>query len=505
MNFEYIIVQAGGLGSRLEHLTKNRSKAMVPVNNAPILFHLFRKYPKKKFIIIGDYKFEEFSNYLSCFAPVDYILIQSIEKGNVSGLDQSLGYLPEQSPFMIIWSDLILSEDFETDSLKNGCYVGVSDRFTCSWSFSDGVLEKKSTTQTGVAGCFLFDCKTKLQNLPKGGSFTKYLKQSDLDLQHFSMESTKEVGSLEGISELEKDYQHRCRPYNSIEMGETQVVKRGLTPEANTLIDREIVWFDAVKKCGFTGIPQVISLDPLTTERIYGENLFLTPLSDPEKKETITRLCEKLDNLHHLQTGEVNYFDLQKEYEQKTLDRLVGIAPSIPFHHQKEIKINGKLCRNILMDRTYFRHLIDRIMVPSEFGLLHGDCTFTNSLINGDGDIFFIDPRGYFGNTPLIGDVYYDWAKIYYSIVGRFDQFNVKRFSLEIGENEVNFSINPSGWEGFTDYFLSLIPNCNLYRLKLIHGIVWLSLASHCWEDFDSMCLAYYHGLYLLHGLEEEK
>ncbi len=504
MNFNYIIVQAGGLGSRLEHLTKNRSKAMVPVNNAPILFHLFRKYPRKKFILIGDYKYEEFSNYLSCFAPVDYILLQSLEKGNVSGLDRALECIPERSPFLVIWSDLILSDDFDTESLKDGCYVGVSDRFPCSWSFSDGVLEKTPTTQTGVAGCFLFDCKTKLKNLPKGGSFTKYLKESNLNLQTFSMASTQEVGSLEGIRALEKDYQHRCRPYNAIEMGETAVVKRGLTPEAELLIQREIVWFDAVKAHNFTGIPQVISLNPLTTQRIFGENLFLTNLSATEKKETIIRLVDKLDHLHQLQTGEMNYFDLQKEYEQKTLDRLVKIAPSIPFFNQKEIKIKGKLCKNILVDRPFFRQLLATLMTPCQFGLLHGDCTFTNTLINENGEIFFIDPRGYFGNTPLIGDVTYDWAKMYYSIQGGFDQFNVKGFSLDIGENQVDFSINPSGWEEFTPYFLSLIPNCDLHRLKLVHGIIWLSLASHCWEDFDSMCLAFYNGLYLLHTLEEE-
>lgn len=45
---EYIIVQAGGKGTRMEHLTANKPKALVPVNNLPMLFHLFRKYPDKK-------------------------------------------------------------------------------------------------------------------------------------------------------------------------------------------------------------------------------------------------------------------------------------------------------------------------------------------------------------------------------------------------------------------------------------------------------------------------
>ena len=44
MKTDYIIIQAGGLGTRLEHLTRNRPKAIVPVNNLPIIFHLFQKY-----------------------------------------------------------------------------------------------------------------------------------------------------------------------------------------------------------------------------------------------------------------------------------------------------------------------------------------------------------------------------------------------------------------------------------------------------------------------------
>ena len=37
---EYIIVQAGGKGTRLEYLTKNKPKALVPIDNLPMLFFM---------------------------------------------------------------------------------------------------------------------------------------------------------------------------------------------------------------------------------------------------------------------------------------------------------------------------------------------------------------------------------------------------------------------------------------------------------------------------------
>ena len=68
MKCEYIIVQAGGKGTRMEYLTADKPKALVPVGNLPMLFHLFRKYPDKKFIIIGDYKIDVLKKYLRAFA-----------------------------------------------------------------------------------------------------------------------------------------------------------------------------------------------------------------------------------------------------------------------------------------------------------------------------------------------------------------------------------------------------------------------------------------------------
>lgn len=69
MDLKYIVVQAGGKGSRMERLTRNKPKALVPVNNLPMIFHLFKKFQDKKFIVIGDYKFDVLKKYLYIFAP----------------------------------------------------------------------------------------------------------------------------------------------------------------------------------------------------------------------------------------------------------------------------------------------------------------------------------------------------------------------------------------------------------------------------------------------------
>ena len=34
--------------------------------------------------------------------------------------------------------------------------------------------------------------------------------------------------------------------------------------------------------------------------------------------------------------------------------------------------------------------------------------------------------------------------------------------------------------------------------IKLIHAIIWLSLTTYAWEDYDSICGAFYNGIYYL-------
>ena len=108
-DIKYIIVQAGGKGTRLETLTTNKPKALVPVDNLPMIFHLFKKYPGSKFIIIADYKKDVLKKYLHAFAKVDYEVIDAKGKGTCSGIKDSLTLIPDNTQFMLIWCDLVLS------------------------------------------------------------------------------------------------------------------------------------------------------------------------------------------------------------------------------------------------------------------------------------------------------------------------------------------------------------------------------------------------------------
>lgn len=91
----------------------------------------------------------------------------------------------------------------------------------------------------------------------------------------------------------------------------------------------------------------------------------------------------------------------------------------------------------------------------------------------------------------------YDWAKVYYSIAGNYDQFNMKQFRLYLHEDSVQVETGSNGFEGTEKLFLDLVKeDIDEKGIKLLHALIWLSLAAYAWDDYDSVCAAYYMGLY---------
>ena len=99
-----IIIQAGGKGTRLEGLTRNKPKCIVPVDNLPIIFYAFQKFPNADFSIIADYKTDVLERYLNTFAnEYKYKVIKANTKGTVSGIKTALKDFSNDEQVFIMW------------------------------------------------------------------------------------------------------------------------------------------------------------------------------------------------------------------------------------------------------------------------------------------------------------------------------------------------------------------------------------------------------------------
>ena len=74
------------------------------------------------------------------------------------------------------------------------------------------------------------------------------------------------------------------------------------------------------------------------------------------------------------------------------------------------------------------------------YNLIHGDIHLGNVLLD-DEQIYFIDPRGYFGQSKLFGPYEYDYAKLLFGLSGYsvFDNIIVNELNIINGNFEIDF------------------------------------------------------------------
>lgn len=496
MKPEYIVVQAGGKGTRLGYLTKNKPKALVPIENLPMLFHLFRKYPDSKYVIIGDYKYEVLERYLAAFAEIDYQLVCAAgHSGTCAGLGEAMGKLPEKTPFMLIWSDLILPKDFMLPE-ETADYVGVAKDFPCRWKFENGVFTEERSDEFGVAGMFLFQDSASLNDVPEDGEFVRWLSEKGLQFSVLPLRNVKEYGLF---SEYQKLETARCRPFNRTYIDGNLFVKEAVDAQGKALAAREVSWYKKVAAQNFKNIPRIVGYQPLKMEYVNGKPVYeYENLKHEEKAAVLREIIDCLKSVQRLEAVSADRNSVFEAYIGKTWKRLEKVRKLVPFAEERHIAINGKKCRNVFYCREAIEKLFERY-IPEKFRLIHGDCTFSNIMLREDGSPVLIDPRGYFGFTELYGDPAYDWAKLYYSIVGNYDQFNRKRFALDIGADSVRLQIDSNGWEDMEEEFFRLLDGeVTRNQIHLLHAVIWLSLTTYAWEDYDSVCGAFYNGLFYL-------
>lgn len=496
MNVDYIIVQAGGKGSRMASLTRNKPKALVPINNLPMIFHLFGKFTDKKFIIIGDYKYEVLECYLKEFATVDYSLVRGTGKtGTCAGLSDALSLVPENTHFMLIWSDLVLPKEYMLPE-KDENYIGISKSFPCRWKYENNGFEEETSSEFGVAGFFIFKDKSYIADIPSEGEFVRWLKDKKIKFVEQPLYKTHEYGLK---TEWDKIPKQKCRSFNKIKIEGDKCYKFGIDGLGKKLAIRESAWYEKVQGKSFTNIPVIYEYMPLCMELIDGKNIYeYTDVPLDRKKDILRQIICCLQQVHNLESCLSDKDSFYDAYIGKTFDRLKRVRNLVPFANDEYVIVNGKKCRNVFFHREEFEKAVMEYF-PSEFKLIHGDCTFSNIMLKNDSIPVLIDPRGYFGTTEFYGDVAYDWVKLYYSIVSNYDQFNLKRFELEISEREVNLKIQSNGWEQLEDIFFDLLSNeVSKQQMKLLLSIIWLSLTTYAWEDYDSICGAFYNGLYYL-------
>jgi len=114
--------------------------------------------------------------------------------------------------------------------------------------------------------------------------------------------------------------------------------------------------------------------------------------------------------------------------------------------------------------------------------IIHGDPVFTNILIDTNQNIKFIDMRGRLDKTnTLLGDSFYDYSKIFQSLIGYDEILQQKNVSETYRDTLISF---------FKSYFITIYDEPSFQFIQLITKSLLFSLIplhndDKCYDYFN--------------------
>lgn len=494
------VILGAGLATRLYPITHHIPKVLVNYKQHTILKNLhdiYRDLGADEIIVVVHSKFHEM---VEAYAEQEglKIKIQTVDESYGSAYALALlDPILHGHNVIVNWCDII--PDFGSWCWEqNTIYTKGGE---CRFDFDGERIRNVGKTGGNVVGIyqladwefFMGDTKEEINEYCNGQDFVEFLygpafKQSELM-------NLIDLGDMEKLAKAHSNRELN-RSFNSVEIGKDTVIKYAVTEQGRALQLDEIEWY---KKVQIPSVPQVVAIHPEThgfeMERIHGIPMFDYMLSkDTDKASNVVN--DILEGLKFSDKRVCKDFkevmdDFKKEFYDKVLDRCELIQDVIDSFG--DIKyVNGvKLGRLRPMLKQALAHLL-HYQAGKGYYVIHGDPNFSNTMATYEGEVKFIDPRGYFGNTKIYGPRLYDEAKVLYAISG-YDEFNSDALwgQFDVDGEQSNVCINPL----IRDY--KNLPQFNEYH-HLAVAVIWIALGGYFKNNPLKAVASYYHGMKLL-------
>lgn len=263
--------------------------------------------------------------------------------------------------------------------------------------------------------------------------------------------------SIKPFDNLEKetgfyDIHPETRSHNRIEIFDKFIIKY------SSDIEGEKYYYKNIPESVNFLFPKMIEsgIDSIKLSKVQGIPLSFLNGNNTLNEKTINIVLKSIENLHSYEVEEE--INIYGNYYDKVKLRV----ESYDFSNYPDFLKIKKEILDFLKNYEYEKR--------GKIGIIHGDPVFTNILIDERDSIKMIDMRGKIGDIPTIyGDIFYDYAKIYQSIIG-YDHILVNKEPdpFYIDRNKLIFSnyiINKFGENRLNDIsqickslILSLIP-----------------------------------------------
>ena len=514
-----VFIPSAGLGTRLGDFSKNLNKALVSVDNKPVISHVIEKFPKNIEIVIAlGHKGALIKDYINLAHPDRRFTF--VEVDNYCDPGAGLGYSILQCkdflqcPFIFCTNDSLVLEEIPEPSMNWMGFAETHDDNQYRTIKVDGakireLLEKNedSTPYTYIGLSGIHNYKEFWDQMVSGVNYGSIMigesyglrhliKTSDVKAKRFTWFDTGNIEELERTREyFKKDdgLEILEKPSEAIWFTNDKVIKYSA--------DREFIRKRIERSQILSGyVPEVVD----KKENMYSYKMI--------KGDTISKLLTVplfLDFLKFIEgfwtrptlpSGAYDDFEqgCMSFYKDKTYKRVKQYFDRFQQDDSSEF-INGMHVPKLhdLLDKVDWSYMADGR--PSRY---HGDLHFENILVSENADFILLDWRQEFADSLEHGDLYYDLAKLLHGMIVSHELVNKEMFVIEKKANVIKFDIlRKNIMVECEREFESFIINNNydIRKVRILTALVFLNIAALHHYPYSEFL--FYLGKYQLNNL----
>ena len=498
-----IVIVACGKGSRLYPYTNHIPKFLINLDNKNLLckqIEYWSKYSKSFTIIIND-KYNEITKFYCDLYDIKYKIINvaiNNNEENAYTIQQGLGSDYNNKNLLITWCDILLTDELDISKLTTNIIFTYGNE--CRYMATDNKLEKVTNGEGNVVGCYYINNYKQIIIDNPNQDFCDIFINNFNNFNVYELKELIDIGDLNKLENYRKNNNkfYKTRYFNElIEVDNYYLKKQALNEKGLLLMKNETNYYKFISLTNIKEIfPEIIEYfeNYFIMEKINGTPLYLIK----DSSEYLSKILKIFEELHNLKTKEINedefYSNLKIEFYEKIIQRVENIKPILNYLDISSIngiKINcnfNEIIQQLFDDITLFYKDKDK-----NYHIIHGDCNFSNIIVNTDDKIKLIDPRGYFGKSYIYGIKEYDYSKLIFALSG-YDEFNNKDnyyFDYEPKTKNINLNIPIIDLMIYEKFFKDF--NICL-KMAIIH---WLGLAEYNKNNIHKCIGSFYYGIYL--------
>lgn len=511
-----VVIPAAGIGSRLGSFTKNYSKAMCTLGPMPVISYIIEKFSNDdEIIILLGYKGDLLRQVVNICHPEKNIKFVEVDNydGEGSGLGYSLSCARNllQKPFLF-WSCDTVLPTFKLNDMNYDNDWMIGCMYDKDMPFEEyrhiEIKYNKSKNETLVDAILPKDSlKTQYSYNYVGVSYVKHYKEF---WQAFDNNKETFISSGEVCGFLNIATKHQIKGYtnsNWIDCGNRKIFEKYKQEASSKMVEAvlekpdESIWFingrvikfhidekfisDRIKRYNMLCEKQKSNGIVMPTLLKYDKNVYSykraegTIASSLITPVMLNDILERFLDVEYEEIPDDDKVQIYKDfYYDKTISRINKYCKEYE-DIDGECIVNGLSCipATDIMKKVNWEEIAKRGIFTNNY---HGDFHLENILVK-DNKYIMLDWRQNFGKS-YVGDIYYDIAKMWHSLIVNHDMVRQNLFSVDtVSNNNIRIDIHRTLIDTQCEnYLINYINNSkyDIVQSEFLTAVIFLNIAA---------------------------